>query len=326
VRTAAPREPAPRVLEEVASLDRPGRRIEPLPGGLTNHNYKVMTDDGWFVARTSSEHSALLAIDRDAEHRNSVAAASTGVAPEVIDYQPSLGVLVIAWVQGRTWSAADLRNEKNLPRIAAACRRLHSGPRFVNDFDMFAVQRRYLSIVQQRGFRLPARYLEFMPTVDAIRTAMFASDAATVPCHNDLLAENIIDSGSKLWLIDYEYAGNNDPCFELGNIASESNLGVDQLAELVSLYFGGPSPTEFARARLWALMSQYGWTLWAAIQDGVSDLDFDFWNWGMEKYDRAVAAFDGADLPRLLMDVRQPVQRPVQRPVDPPVQQGEQRA
>ena len=97
-------------------------------------------------------------------------------------------------------------------------------------------------------------------------------------------------------LIDYEYSGNNEPCFELGNVWSESNLSLAQLEELVAHYYGRPLRNKVARARLWGLMSKYGWTLWGSIQDGISDLDFDFWGWAMEKYDRAVAEFDGPGL------------------------------
>ena len=111
-------------------------------------------------------------------------------------------------------------------------------------------------------------------------------------CNNDLLAANFIDDGDRLWIIDFEYAGNNDPCFELGNIWSESNLVPDQLDELISHYYGRERPHLVARARLLGLMSKYGWTLWASIQDANSTLDFDFWEWGMEKYDRAVEEFD----------------------------------
>ncbi len=106
-----------------------------------------------------------------------------------------------------------------------------------------------------------------------------------------------------MWIIDYEYSGNNDPYFELGNIWSECHLTLDQLEELVQAYDGAPSRSHLARARLWGLMSQYGWTLWASIQDGTSAIDFDFWSWGMEKYERAEATFAGPDLERLLADV-----------------------
>jgi thiamine kinase-like enzyme len=122
----------------------------------------------------------------------------------------------------------------------------------------------------------------------------------TVPCNNDLLAGNFIDDGARLWLVDYEYAGNNDPCFELGNIWSEAALSVGMLESLVTAYYGMPRPAKVARARLLGLMSKYGWTLWAAIQQAVSPIDFDFWSWGMEKYDRAVAEFSSAEFAGLL--------------------------
>jgi thiamine kinase-like enzyme len=125
-----------------------------------------------------------------------------------------------------------------------------------------------------------------------------------VPCNNDLLAENFIDVGGELRLIDYEYSGNNEPSFELGNVWSESNLPPSHLEELVGHYYGRPSRSKVARARLWGLAAKYGWMLWASIQDGVSELDFDFWSWGLEKYERAVAEFDGPELERLLEDVQ----------------------
>ena len=105
--------------------------------------------------------------------------------------------------------------------------------------------------------------------------------------------------GEEVRIVDYEYSGNNDPCFELGNIWSEATLPDELLEVLVGAYHGEPRPDRVARARLFALMSQYGWTLWASIMDGSSVLDFDFWEWGMQKYERAVAGFDG-DLDALL--------------------------
>ena len=76
--------------------------------------------------------------------------------------------------------------------MAAACRRLHSARPFRDDFDMFAIQPRYLAIVRERGFRLPARYLDFDGHLAAIREAFAERDEPTVPCNNDLLAENFI--------------------------------------------------------------------------------------------------------------------------------------
>jgi thiamine kinase-like enzyme len=290
----------PERLDRVPLLAGPDRVIEAIPGGLTNANYKVSTGGHTYFARLSDPSSALLAIDRAAEHQNSVAAATTGVAPAVLDFAPDVGVLVIEWINGRTLQPADLRQDRTIRAVADACRRLHAGPRFAADFDMFQIQQQYLRTACDAGFRLPDRYVEFMPQLELIRTVLRRDPLATVPCHNDLLAANFISEGDRLWLIDYEYSGNNDPCFELGNIWSESNLSTDQLEMLVSSYFGRHRTVLTARARLLALMSQYGWTLWGVIQQNTSELDFDFWSWAMEKYDRAVATFDSPDLAALL--------------------------
>jgi len=277
--------------------------VSELAGGLTNTNYKVETDSGAYVVRISAKDAGLLAIDRENEHQNTVAAAEAGVGADVIAYLPEQGVLVLEFIEGQTQSAEDLRRGDRLDWVAAACRKLHGARRFRDDFDMFRIQQRYLRLVQERGFRLPDGYLDYEPQVRRIEEAMAVRDEGTVPCNNDLLAENFIDVGDGFRLIDYEYSGNNDACFELGNVWSESNLALEQLDELVAHYYGRPLANKVARARLWGLMSKYGWTLWASIQDGVSDIDFDFWAWGLEKYERAVQEFEGPDFERLLLDV-----------------------
>jgi thiamine kinase-like enzyme len=125
-----------------------------------------------------------------------------------------------------------------------------------------------------------------------------------VPCHNDLLAANIMDDGERIWFVDYEYSGNNEACFELGNIWSEADLDLEALEFLVTSYYGQASRARVARARLLGLMSKYGWMLWASIQDSTSAVDFDFWTWGLEKYDRAVAEFDSPEFEQLITSVQ----------------------
>jgi thiamine kinase-like enzyme len=294
----------PVLLERVEALRGRPCTVEPLPGGLTNKNYKVATPEATFVLRHSTPSSSdELAVDRRAEYENSLRAEAAGVGPPVVEFLPDDGVLVIGFVEGETLCDDLLQAPGILPRVAEACRRLHGGPAFVNRFDMFELQPAYLARVQRRGFRLPAGYLRHAETVGRIRDALAVRPAALRPCHNDLLAANFIDDGRAVWIIDYEYSGNNDPYFELGNIWSECHLTLDQLAELVEAYDGAPSRSHLARCRLWGLMSQYGWTLWGSIQDGTSSLDFDFWAWALEKYERAEATFGGPDLERLLADV-----------------------
>jgi thiamine kinase-like enzyme len=123
-----------------------------------------------------------------------------------------------------------------------------------------------------------------------------------VPCHNDLLAENYLDDGERLWIVDYEYSGNNDPTFELGNTAQELGFDRARQAELCAAYFGDATEALMARMRLQMIMSDVGWTLWAAIQARISEIDFDFWGWAIERWTRASAMFDDPDFERWLGD------------------------
>jgi thiamine kinase-like enzyme len=304
------------LFDQTKSLAARPRTITELPGGLTNRNYKVATPDGTFVARISSGGSELLAIDRDREYRNSVAAAAAGAGAPVAEYRPEHSLLVVGYIEGRTLGPADVARPANIPRIAAACRRLHSGARFGNDFDMFDIQRGYLSVARSRGFKIPAGYDDLLPQFTAAEKALAVRAGGpaykgpafegTVPCNNDLLPANLIDDGERIWLIDYELSGNNDACFELGNIAAEAQLSPEALEHLVTAYYGRPRRSKIARAwLLGGLVGMYGWTLWGAIQNGASPIDYDFWSWAMERFEGAARGFTAASFPQLLEAVQE---------------------
>jgi thiamine kinase-like enzyme len=294
--------PLEEVLAAVSELRDP-QSVEPLTGGLTNTNYKITSAAGSYVVRISGKDTSLLAIDRENEVHNTIAAAESGVGAPFVAALPELDALVLGFLEGEVMDAQQLRSGDHIAGIAEACRRLHAGRRFLHDFDMFEIQPTYLEIVRERGFRLPERYEEFEPQIRELERAMRVHPEQRVPCNNDLLAENFILVDGEMRLIDYEYSGNNEASFELGNVWSESNLSQQQLEELVAAYWGRPLRNKVARARLWGLMSKYGWTLWGSIQDGISDIDFDFWGWATEKYERAVAELDGPDFEQMLADV-----------------------
>ena len=263
--------------------------ITELSGGLTNRNFLIETPVNKYVARVSSNSSSLLAIDRGSEFINTTIAGKGGVGAQVLDYIPGEGLLLISYISGKTYGAEDVG--VNLGRVATSLKALHSLEAFDHEFNMFTTQKNYLTIVQDNGFRVPDGYLDFAPMVVQIKKAFEVLFEGLVPCNNDLLPGNFIDDGQKIWLIDYEYSGNNDACFEIGNVWAEAFLPLEALEELVTAYYGTHRPDKVARAWLWALMAKYGWTLWASIQDSVSEIDFDFWQWGMSKYDLARTEF-----------------------------------
>ena len=300
-----PPDPPEAVLARLPSLAGTPRQVTPLPGGLTNQNFKVTTPDGVFVARIFSDGGDLLAIDREHEYRNSLLAAAAGVGAPVIEYRPQDRVLVLGFLEGRTLTNADVAEPAILARIAAACRALHGAGRFAGDFDMFEVQAAYYATARGRGIAIPAGYDELLPAFTAAGKALAVSAEGTVPCNNDLLAANFIDDGERIWLIDYEYSGNNDPCFELGNIARRVRPGRrgagragDRLLRPAAARAGSPG------------RSCSAWWPGTAGRCGArsstrsSQLDFDFWSWAMERFEAAAEGFTSPGFSQLLSDVQ----------------------
>jgi thiamine kinase-like enzyme len=296
------------IIEEVVAKldDWKGRdiSIQHLSGGLTNTNYKVTVDGIPFFIRVPGEGTELLAIDRKNEHHSAKAAAQVGIGPKVLHHLPEYNVMVLEFLNGRTMSK-DLLNESGMPtRMAQSIKRLHTGERLLLDFNMFRLTEYYLSLCKERNIKIPDGYFERMKIVEEIEKAMSVKPLATVPCNNDLLAENYIDDGEQLWLIDYEYSGNNDPTFELGNTCQEMQFNDEQIAEVCAAYFGEASADKIARMKLNMIMSDVGWGLWAAIQANISTIEFDFWGWAIERWGRAEEKMDSAEFSAWMKDVR----------------------
>jgi thiamine kinase-like enzyme len=168
---------------------------------------------------------------------------------------------------------------------------------------MFARQRRYRQVIADYGFPLPPSYDDHADAWADVRRVLTATAGPTVPCNNDLLAGNFLDDGDRVWLIDYDYSGNGDPCFELGNTSTECEFDAELTRAWTAAYAGHDDPWLFARVRLQALCSEYGWSLWGFIQAGSSALDFDFNGWGMHRFEKAARTFTSPTLPQLLEQV-----------------------
>ncbi|MGH2681366.1 MAG: phosphotransferase [Actinomycetota bacterium] len=290
------------VLERVSVWRGRETDVSELSGGLTNTNYLVDAEGDRYVVRIPGASTELLAVDRENERHNAAAASTTGVSPRIVEVLEDLDVMVIEFVDGTTMSSERLRAPEMAPRIAASLRWLHAGPRFLRDFDMLRLIEFYRGVCVEHEVRIPDGFGEHGDDVAAIERALAAGPLPTVPCHNDLLAENYIDDGAKLWIVDFEYSGNNDPTFELGDTAQECGFDADRRAALCAAYFGEATPALLARMELQAVMSDVGWTLWAAIQAKISSIDYDFWGWAEERWGRAREVFTGPEFRRLLAE------------------------
>jgi thiamine kinase-like enzyme len=291
------------LVAKALGLETSNLRIQPIAAGLTNKNYRLDMGDRTFFFRMPGPATELLAVDRENELYNTRAAADAGVGPKVLQHDTKTRGILLEWLPGRTMSNEAFQAPGMPARIAASLRKLHAGPRFRDDFNMFRLAEYYLGVVDQRSIRIPEGYRDELQKVALIEAALGTHPMPTVPCHNDLLAENYLDDGKELWIVDYEYSGNNDPTFELGNTAQELGFDEARQEELCAAYFGEATPTLLARMRLQMIMSDVGWTLWAAIQAAISSIDYDFWGWAEERWGRASTAFARGDFDDLVAEV-----------------------
>jgi thiamine kinase-like enzyme len=278
---------------------------QPLPGGLSHHVFQVRAGSGRYVLRIlePAVSAAGLGIEPARELANTRAAVHSGVAPDVLGALDDPPAILLEYIAGQTLSAADIPGR--LPAVAAACRRLHAGPAFGNDFDIVAKRTQLLRLCNRFELELPDGYHDRADEVAAISVALARQPVPRVPCHNDLLAENFIaGSDGRLRIIDYQLSGNNDPTFELGDIAAEADLHPEQIAQLAAGYFGDRlTGALVARTRLQLILSNLTWALWFVVHDGLlrrPGSTFDYRSEAAAKWGRACRDLDAADFGAVL--------------------------
>jgi thiamine kinase-like enzyme len=271
-----------------------------LDGGITNRNYRVAMGGEDYVLRICGKDTEVLGIDRDAECEATMAAAKLGVGPEVVLYRPDLEVLVTRWVAGRPATGDDVRGA--LERVAAALRAVHSGPPLPARFDTFALVFEYRDEVRERGGPEPDGFHEAAAAAARIQAVLGGPDHEPVPCHNDLLPANFLLDEGTLRLVDWEYAGMGDRFFDLGNLAVNNGFDAADEERLIAAYFGEPSARRLATLRLMRVMSDFREAMWGAVQDVVSELDFDYAAYRDEHFERLLAAIRAPGFERSLAD------------------------
>jgi thiamine kinase-like enzyme len=263
----------------------PGRvlKLEPLGGGITNRNFRVDVDGGAYVLRIGGKDTDLLGIDRSVEHGASLAAAAVGVGPEVVAFLEPDGYLVTRFVEGQPISLEEMRRPETIARVASTLRRIHDGPPIPGRFDSFRVVEAYRETAEEHGVTVPSAYEPAKGIAERIEAARGMQPLA--PCHNDLLNANFIDDGEKIRIVDWEYAGMGDVFFDLANFSINHEFGEGENEELLVAY-GDAGPSARAALRLMRFMSDFREAMWGVVQQGISELDFDFVAYAEEHFRR----------------------------------------
>lgn len=265
---------------------------KPLAGGITNHNFTVEDRGRRYVVRVGGD-ILVHGVVRANELAASRAAHAAGLSPRVVYAEP--GILVLDFIEGRTMTPEDVRNPANLGRLVEMIRRCHHdipkhlrGPAAM--FWVFHVVRDYAHTLHEAGSRHIPLLGSLIERAGLLERAVGPIDV--VFGHNDLLAANFLDDGKQLWLLDWEYAGFNSPLFDLGGLASNSELAREQTERVLELYFGAlPDDGLKRRAAAMTAASLLRETMWSMVSEIHSTVDFDYGAYTAENLERFEAAY-----------------------------------
>jgi thiamine kinase-like enzyme len=278
----------------------------PLSGGITNRNFLVAgaADGSRYVVRLAGNDTHLLGISREVEHAATVAAAGVGVGPEVVAFVRPEGYLVTRFIEGRSVPEDEMRSSpERLAEVADALRRIHNGPAIPGLFVPLRIVEAYRALARSRGVTIPPEYELALAIARRIELAFLTAPVELRPCHNDLLNANFIHDGSRLRIVDWEYAGMGDPFFDLGNFSINHELDADADAALLEAYAGEARRVDLARITLMRVVSDFREAMWGVLQQGVSTLDVDFVAYAAEHFDRLLAVASGPAFERALSEV-----------------------
>jgi thiamine kinase-like enzyme len=257
-------------------------------GGLTNHNYLLQTPElGRYVLRLGGPGTGDY-IDRTAEKYNSRVASQSGVNVDIHYFDEHDGTMLTRFVDAETMSVDSFRDLDKVRRAALAFKRLHDcGPTFQGEFELFEQIDMYLAVLQKLDCPIPDDYHAVKAQAREVREALGRWKLPWVACHCDPLYENFLDTGERMFIIDFEYAGNNDPMWDLGDLSVECEFSPEQDKVLMETYFGAP-PSAFDQARMvmYKALSDLLWTLWGVVQHAHGNPADDFWEYSVNRLKR----------------------------------------
>ncbi|MEM5518921.1 choline/ethanolamine kinase family protein [Henriciella sp. AS95] len=269
-------------------LDATATTIERM-GGLTNLVYRVETGGQCVVVRIPGEGTEAY-IDRAVEIHNTKIAADAGIGARVLWADSKTGVLICDCIEGIETMTPELfqSRPRSPARAGAALRQLHNAPEpFEFRFELFSMIDEYLALLSEKVIDLPEGYHAVVAEAAPIKELLASKPIALVPSHCDPLCENFLDDGTRMWIVDYEYSGMNDPFWDLGDLSVEAGLTPAQELEMLTAYCGAvPTAAQVGRTAIYKAMCDLLWTLWGLIQHADKNPADDFWAYSINRLER----------------------------------------
>lgn len=265
--------------------------IEPI-GGMTNKNYKVDIEGELYVLRVPGNGTEDM-ISRSDEIKNAVYANEVGVDAELIYFNEKTGVKISRFIENAETLTPDAaKKQYNMTMVCDILRKLHSSDKVMcNEFDIYGKIEKYEKLAIAANGKFFEDYYEVKEQVYKLKDIMISLGAKLTPCHNDTLADNFIRSWeNKMYLIDWEYAGMNDPMWDLAAHSLESEFNEDEEELLLRTYFKGDIEEKYKkRVLINKIYQDFLWSTWTVIKEAKGD---DFGTYGIDRYNRAKKNLD----------------------------------
>ncbi|HEX2741398.1 MAG TPA: choline/ethanolamine kinase family protein [Rubrobacter sp.] len=267
---------------------------------FTNLSYKLSAQSDAYVLRVAGKGTSTY-IDRSAEEHNARIATEAGLNAEVLYFDAKDGTMLSRFIEGSHMDKMEFHRDPTAPsRAALTLKRLHGiGRTFKSRFGPYAPIDYYLQLLRTLRSSLPDVYEEIKGEAEAVRRMLDATSVLTTPCHNDTCPENFVEVGRRIYLIDWEYSGMNDPMWDLGNLSVEAAFGYEQDCKMMEAYCEeAVLPGLYERMVLQKAMSDYFWGLWSIVQHANGNPAADFWTYAIDRFERckALMSSDGFGL------------------------------
>ena len=261
-------------------------KVNPINSGITNINFEVIVGKKSFFLSMPSSNSELLNIDYKNKYYNNKICGKINISPKVTHFIESENLLVTEFIKSKTSSLATFQSSKEIEQLVKNIKLLHNANPFLINFNMLT-QISYYQNILKKDF-LPKELNRYVNNIKSLKNKLYLPNHKLVSCHNDLLAENIINKNNQIFIVDFDYSGNNDPCFELGNLSVEMEYDDEQINKLVKSYYGEINENIICRVNLQGVVSDIGWSLWSYVQVENSNLNFDYNAHAIYRLERAI--------------------------------------
>lgn len=263
-----------------------------ISGGMTNTNFYVRAEGKEYILRIPGACTDIM-IDRKSERHNSALASDLGINVPTLYFDAETGVKVTQYLADAvTLNGKSARLEMNIRRSSSLLRNLHhSDMRMYQEFSVEREYEKYKDLIRKTEAVVYPEFQEMDQVFYYLMERLKKIGMQHLPCHNDLVPENLIlDAAGRMYLIDWEYSGYNDPMWDLASHLLESEFTREEEELYLQYYFEGAVPeTEKEKIQIFKILQDVLWAAWTMAKEARGE---DFGAYGRDRMKRGKTAYE----------------------------------